>query len=79
MSFRDTKTPKKPKGRAKWQVPQRPCPKAGGKLEYYLEGELKEKFCKLFPKNSNRRMMQWFGIPSLPVNASNGSWGWRRT
>ena len=62
MSFNDTKIPTKPTGRAKWQVPQRPCTKAGGKLEYYLEGELKEKFCKLFPKNSNRRMMQWFGI-----------------
>lgn len=62
MSFRNTKTPKKPTGKAKWQVPQRPSPKAGHKMEYYLEGELKEKFCKLFPKNSNRRMMQWFGI-----------------
>ena len=30
--------------------------------EYYLEGDLKERFCKLFPKNSNRRMMTWFGI-----------------
>ena len=33
-----------------------------GVKEYYLEGELKERFCKLFPKNSNRRMMAWFGI-----------------
>ena len=33
-----------------------------GVKEYYLEGELKERFCKLFPKNSNRRMMTWFGI-----------------
>ena len=31
-------------------------------MEYCLEGELKEQFCKLFPKNSNRRMMTWFGI-----------------
>ena len=61
MSFRNTKTPLKPTTAAKWQVPMRPNPNSGVK-EYYLEGELKERFCKLFPKNSNRRMMTWFGI-----------------
>ena len=61
MSFRNTKTPNKPTTAAKWQVPMRPNPTSGAK-EYYLEGELKERFCKLFPKNSNRRMMTWFGI-----------------
>ena len=61
MSFNNTKTPNKPIGKAKWQVPMRPNEKSGVK-EYYLEGELKERFCKLFPKNSNRRMMTWFGI-----------------
>lgn len=61
MSFNNTKTPNKPIGKAKWQVPMRPNPTSGMK-EYYLEGELKERFCKLFPKNSNRRMMTWFGI-----------------
>ena len=61
MSFRNTKTPLKPTTAAKWQVPMRPNPTSGVK-EYYLEGELKERFCKLFPKNSNRRMMAWFGI-----------------
>ena len=61
MSFRNTKTPLKPTKEAKWQAPMRPNPKSGAK-EYYLEGELKERFCKLFPKNSNRRMMTWFGI-----------------
>ena len=61
MSFRNTKTPLKPTTAAKWQVPMRPNAKSGVK-EYYLEGELKERFCKLFPKNSNRRMMAWFGI-----------------
>ena len=61
MSFRNTKTPLKPTKEAKWQVPMRPNPKSGAK-KYYLEGELKERFCKLFPKNSNRRMMTWFGI-----------------
>ena len=61
MSFRNTKTPNKPTTPAKWQVPMRPYQGMGVK-EYYLEGELKERFCKLFPKNSNRRMMTWFGI-----------------
>ena len=61
MSFRNTKTPLKPTKEAKWQVPIRSHPRKGVK-EYYLEGELKERFCKLFPKNSNRRMMAWFGI-----------------
>ena len=61
MSFRNTKTPLKPTTAAKWQVPMRPNAKSG-MMEYYIEGELKERFCKLFPKNSNRRMMAWFGI-----------------
>ena len=61
MSFNNTKTPTKPTKAAKWKVPMRPNAKSGMK-EYYLEGELKERFCKLFPKNSNRRMMMWFGI-----------------
>lgn len=61
MSFRNTKTPLKPTTAAKWQVPMRLHPGMGVK-EYYLEGDLKERFCKLFPKNSNRRMMAWFGI-----------------
>ncbi len=61
MSFNNTKTPLKPTTPAKWQVPMRPNPINGVK-EYYIEGELKERFCNLFPKNSNRRMMTWFGI-----------------
>ena len=61
MSFNNTKTPLKPTKEAKWQVPMRPHHK-GGKDQYYLEGELKERFCQLFPKNSNRRLMKWFGI-----------------
>ena len=63
MSFRNTKTPNKPTTPAKWQVPMRPNPTSGMK-EYYLEGELKERFCKLFPKNSNIR------IPSSPLSHS---------
>ena len=61
MSFNNTKTPNKPIGKAKWQVPMRQNAKSG-MMEYYIEGELKERFCKLFPKNTNRRMMAWFGI-----------------
>lgn len=61
MSFNNTHTPLKPTTPAKWQVPMRQHPGMSVK-EYYLEGELKERFCQLFSKNSNRRMMQWFGI-----------------
>lgn len=61
MSFRNTKTPLKPEGAAKWQIPRKRHPRAGV-MEYYLEGEIREKFVELFPKHSNRRMMQWFGI-----------------
>ena len=61
MSFNNTKSPLKPTTPAKWQVPMRPSPK-NGVSAYYLEGEMKERFCKLFPKNSNRRMMAWFGL-----------------
>ena len=62
MSFRNTKTPLKPTGKAKYQIPMRVTPESRGVKTYVLEGELKEKFIKLFPKNSNRRMMEWFGI-----------------
>ena len=61
MSFNNTKIPAKPTEKAKWQIPMRPHQEKGA-MEYYLEGELKELFCKLFPKNSNRRIMTWFGI-----------------
>lgn len=62
MSFGNTKTPCKPTGEAKYQIPMRATPESNGVKAYVLEGELKEKFIKLFPKNSNRRMMEWFGI-----------------
>lgn len=62
MSFRNTKTPLKTTGKAKYQIPMRATPESNGVKAYVLEGELKEKFIKLFPKNSNRRMMEWFGI-----------------
>lgn len=74
MSFRNTKTPLKPTKEAKWQVPMRPNEKSGVK-EYYLEGELKERFCKLFPKNSNRRMMAWFGISFSTVQRFKREFG----
>ena len=41
-------------------MPQRKSKK--GPMEFYIEGELKERFCELFPKHSNVRIMQWFGI-----------------
>ena len=74
MSFNNTKTPLKPTTVAKWQVPMRPNEKSGMK-EYYLEGELKERFCKLFPKNSNRRMMAWFGISFSTVQRFKREFG----
>lgn len=61
MSFNNTHTPVKPTTPAKWQVPMRQHP-GMSVMEYYLEGELKDRFCQLFPKNSNRRLMTWFGI-----------------
>ena len=60
MSFNGTKTPLKPTGVAKWQVPKRKT--ENGIMAYYLEGELTELFIKNFPIHSNRRIMQWFGI-----------------
>ena len=74
MSFRNTKSPLKPTTPAKWQVPMRPNAKSGVK-EYYIEGELKERFCKLFPKNSNRRMMTWFGIGSSTLQRFKREFG----
>ena len=62
MSFGNTKTPLKPTGKAKYQLPMKVTPESNGQKTYVLEGELKKKFIKLFPKNSNRRMMEWFGI-----------------
>ena len=54
MSFRNTKTPAMSGKKAKWQVPRR-VDKCVGCPKYYLEGEIKERFIKLFPKHSNRR------------------------
>ena len=57
MSFGNTKTPRKPTGDAKYQIPMRVTPESNGVKTYVLEGDLKKKFIKLFPKNSNRRMI----------------------
>ena len=54
-----TKTPLKPTAQPKYTVLRRIGPN-GNRL--YLEGEAKEKFIKLYPKHSNRRIMEWFGI-----------------
>lgn len=61
MSFNNTRTFRKPAGKAKWQAPMRPH-NGTGPMEYYLEGELREKFRRLFPIHSNRRMCTWFGL-----------------
>lgn len=60
MSYPGTKTPAKPTGVAKWQVPKRR--NEHGQPAYVLEGELRELFIKNFPIHSNRRIMQWFGL-----------------
>ena len=60
MSYHGTKTPAKPTGVAKWQVPKRR--NEHGQPAYVLEGELRELFVKNFPIHSNARSMQWFGL-----------------
>ena len=63
MSYRNTKTPSKAEitAKPKWQLPKRREPKSGA-MEYVLEDENRERFIKLFPVHSTRRIMQWFGI-----------------
>lgn len=63
--FPNTRTPLKSEITAapKWQVPTRPHPTAGCP-QYYLEGEVKERFIALYPRHTIRRIMQWFGISS---------------
>ena len=56
-----TTTPKKPTRKAKWQLPMRPHPKTKT-MQYYLEGELQEKFIEKYPKHTNLQFMTWFGI-----------------
>jgi len=60
MSFRNTKTPNRTEGRHKWQLPTRIGRR--GATEFYMTPELEELFRANFPKHSNRRIMQWFGI-----------------
>lgn len=74
MSFNNTKTPSKPTAPGKYQVPMRQHP-TRSVMEYYLEGELKERFCKLFPKHTNRRLMQWFGISFSTVQRFKREFG----
>ncbi len=59
MSFGNTKSPTKSDKPAKYPVPMR---LQNGKMGYCLEGELKEKFCKLYRIHSNRRIIEWFGM-----------------
>lgn len=78
MSFGSTKTPLKPTGEAKYQIPMRATPESNGVKTYVLEGELKKKFIKLFPKNSNRRMMEWFGISFSTVQRFKNELGLKK-
>lgn len=78
MSFWNTKTPCKPTGEAKYQIPMRVTPESNGVKTYVLEGELKKKFIKLFPKNSNRRMMEWFGISFSTVQRFKNELGLKK-
>lgn len=78
MNFGNTKTPCKPTGEAKYQIPMRATPESNGVKTYVLEGELKKKFIKLFPKNSNRRMMEWFGISFSTVQRFKNELGLKK-
>lgn len=78
MSFGNTKTPCKPTGEAKYQIPMRVTPESNGVKTYVLEGELKKKFIKLFPKNSNRRMMEWLGISFSTVQRFKNELGLKK-
>nr|DAH03096.1 MAG TPA: hypothetical protein [Caudoviricetes sp.] len=78
MSFGNTKTPRKPTGEAKYQIPMRATPESNGVKTYVLEGDLKKKFIKLFPKNSNRRMMEWFGISFSTVQRFKNELGLKK-
>jgi hypothetical protein len=78
MSFGNTKTSRKPTGEAKYQIPMRATPESNGVKTYVLEGELKKKFIKLFPKNSNRRMMEWFGISFSTVQRFKNELGLKK-
>jgi hypothetical protein len=56
----------------------RATPESNGVKTYVLEGELKKKFIKLFPKNSNRRMMEWFGISFSTVQRFKNELGLKK-
>ena len=74
MSFNNTRTPTKSNTKPKYPVPMRPNGK-NGTMAYYMEGELKQKFCRLFTIHSNRRIMQWFGISFSTVQRFKREFG----
>lgn len=47
-------------------------------MEFYLEGELKDKFCELYSKISNRRMMFLFGIKLFTLQRFKRKLGLKR-
>ena len=77
MSCNNTHTPRRPATPGKWQIPMRPH-HGTGPMEYYLEGELRELFVKNFPRHSNRRLMQWFGVSSVTLHRLARSLGLKK-
>lgn len=66
MAFNNTKTPTKPEGTARYQLPMRANP-VNGANGYYFTEELAAKFRRLYPIHSNRRIVAWFGISITTV------------
>lgn len=68
MSFDNTHIPRKSdiKVKPKWQIPMQSL-QDRNVMKYVLEGEIKEHFIRLYPKHTNRRIMQWFGISYTTV------------
>lgn len=61
-----TKTPLKPTSKPKYVVPTQRNEHGMPKL--YLEGEVQEKFCELYPKHCTRKIMAWFGLSFSTVH-----------
>ncbi len=51
----------------KYIIPYKPHPKTGNPM-LCLEGEVKERFCALYPKSTNVEMMKWFGVSGATVH-----------
>ena len=49
-----------------------------GPLEYYMDEDLMQKFCRLFPIHSNRRIMLWFGLSFSTVQRFARQYGLKK-